>query len=62
MRILVLKVMLKNISDDFPTIAIEGNGSRDSHLGNGYAETDVMYTLNTVEVHAVCYEQRSKEE
>lgn len=54
--------MLKNISDDFATIAIEGNGSRDSHLGNGYAETDVMYTLNTVEVHAVCYEQRSEEE
>lgn len=38
-----------------PTIAIEGNGQRESHLGNGYAESDQMYTLNTVEKHAVCY-------
>ena len=37
------------------TIAIEGNGARDSHKGDGYAESDVMYTLNTVEQHAVCY-------
>lgn len=36
------------------TIAIEGNGSRESHKGDGYAESDVMYTLNTVEQHAVC--------
>ena len=34
-------------------IVLEGNGSRDSHLGNGYKESDVMYTLNTVEQHAV---------
>ena len=38
-----------------PTIAIEGNGSRDSHKGDGYSESDVMYTLNTVEQHGVCY-------
>ena len=38
-----------------PTIAIEGNGQRESHQGNGYAESDQMYTLNTVEKHAVCY-------
>lgn len=37
------------------TIAIEGNGSRDSHKGDGYSESDVMYTLNTVEQHGVCY-------
>lgn len=37
------------------TIAIEGNGSRPSHYGNGYSEEDVMYTLNSTEVHAVCY-------
>ena len=36
------------------TIAIEGNGTRDSHKGDGYSESDVMYTLNTVEQHAVC--------
>ena len=35
---------------------IEGNGSRDSHRGDGYKESDVMYTLNTVEQHAVCCE------
>ena len=32
---------------------VEGNGSRPSHHGNGYAESDVMYTLNTVDRHAV---------
>lgn len=37
------------------TIAIEGNGVRESHLGTGYAESESMYTLNTVEQHAVCY-------
>jgi DNA (cytosine-5)-methyltransferase 1 len=37
------------------TIAIEGNGSRPSHKGNGYKETDKMYTLNTTEVHGVAY-------
>lgn len=35
------------------TVAIEGNGSRPSHKGDGYSETDVMYTLNTIEHHAV---------
>ena len=36
--------------------AIEGNGSRDSHFGNGYKESEIMYSLNTVEVHGVCAE------
>lgn len=40
---------------DSPTISIEGNGSRESHLGDGYKESDVMYTLNTIEQHGVCY-------
>ena len=35
------------------TFAIEGNGSRPSHLGDGYKETEVMYTLNTIDRHAV---------
>ena len=34
---------------------IEGNGSRDSHQGNGFKESDTMYTINTVEQHAVAY-------
>lgn len=37
-------------------IALEGNGSRPSHAGNGWAESKTMYTLNTIEQHAVCYE------
>ena len=45
------------VSQDQTLIAIEGNGSRDSHKGDGYKEADVMYTLNTVEQHAVCYSQ-----
>ena len=36
-----------------PTLILEGNGSRDSHRGDGYTESDVMYTLNTVERHGV---------
>ena len=32
---------------------IEGNGSRPSHRGDGYKESDVMYTLNATEQHAV---------
>lgn len=36
-------------------IALEGNGSRPSHLGTGFSESGVMYTLNTLEKHSVCY-------
>ena len=38
-----------------PCICLEGNGSRESHQGNGYKESETMYTLNTVEQHGVCY-------
>ena len=34
---------------------IEGNGTRPSHKGDGYKESDVMYTLNTTEQHAVAF-------
>ncbi len=37
------------------TIALEGNGQRPSHRGDGYAVTDKSYTLNTTEVHGVAY-------
>lgn len=36
------------------TFALEGNGQRGSHKGCGYTDNGVMYTLNTVEIHAVC--------
>jgi DNA (cytosine-5)-methyltransferase 1 len=37
-------------------IVLEGNGSRPSHKGDGYAESDTSYTLNATERHAVCTE------
>ena len=35
--------------------ALEGNGSRPSHFGDGYSEAEISYTLNHVEQHGVCY-------
>ncbi|MBR5143652.1 MAG: DNA cytosine methyltransferase [Clostridia bacterium] len=37
------------------TIAIEGNGQRPSHRGDGYLLTDKSYTLNATEQHGVVY-------
>lgn len=34
---------------------VEGSGARPSHNGNGYRESDIMYTLNTVERHGIAY-------
>ena len=34
---------------------VEGNGSRPSHKGDGYRESDIMYTLNATEQHAVAF-------
>lgn len=39
------------------TVALEGNGQRPSHKGNGYIESDKSYTLNATEIHGVAYEQ-----
>ena len=36
-------------------VCLEGNGSRPSHQGTGWKVGGVMFTLNTTEVHAVCY-------
>ena len=38
---------------------IEGNGSRPSHRGDGYKESEIMYTLNATEHHAVAYGYRN---
>ena len=35
--------------------ALEGNGSRPSHFGDGYAESETEYTLNATEVHGIAY-------
>ncbi|MBR1811008.1 MAG: DNA cytosine methyltransferase [Clostridia bacterium] len=40
------------------TVALEGNGTRPSHKGSGYAEGDIGYTLNATEVHGVAYEEK----
>lgn len=42
-------------------VCIEGNGSRESHKGDGYRESETMYTLNTIEQHAVCVENRPQD-
>ena len=42
-------------------ICIEGNGARPSHFGTGWYEGEVMYTLNSTEVHAVAYAVRDRE-
>ena len=36
-------------------VVLEGNGSRPSHHGDGYKESETMYTLNCTENHAVSY-------
>ena len=36
-------------------VCLEGNGARPSHHGDGYKVSEVMFTLNTTEVHAVAY-------
>lgn len=36
-------------------VCIEGNGARPSHHGDGYKVGGGMYTLNSTEVHCVCY-------
>jgi len=39
------------------TYVIEGNGTRSSHNGDGYAESDVSYTLNATEQHCIAFSQ-----
>jgi DNA (cytosine-5)-methyltransferase 1 len=44
-----------NVPMVMETVALEGNGQRPSHRGDGYAVTDKSYTLNSTEVHGVAY-------
>ena len=39
--------------NNVPMVVLEGNGSRPSHRGNGYVESEVSYTLNSTEHHSV---------
>lgn len=45
----------RNQGGNVVVYALEGNGSRPSHRGDGWSETETMYTLNTVDRHAVAY-------
>lgn len=38
-------------------VAVEGNGSRPSHRGDGYGG-NISFTLNSVERHSVCYQDK----
>lgn len=40
-------------------VAIEENGTRPSHRGNGYSEDGVSFTLNATEQHAVAFAEKS---
>lgn len=40
-------------ADTTPCVALEGNGSRPSHMGDGYSTGGASFTLNTIEHHAV---------
>lgn len=46
---------LSTDSRNYVVIPLEGNGSRPSHRGNGWNESNCMFSLNTTEVHAVAY-------
>ncbi|MBO7462031.1 MAG: DNA cytosine methyltransferase [Bacteroidales bacterium] len=46
------------ILTDTDTVVLEGNGTRPSHKGDGYKESETMYTLNSTEVHGVCYDEK----
>lgn len=35
--------------------ALEGNGARPSHQGSGFSTGDVMFTLNSTEIHCIAY-------
>ena len=47
--------------DKHVVISLEGNGARPSHMGSGFSDSGVMFTLNTIEQHCVCYMRESDE-
>ena len=40
-------------------VVVEGNGARPSHKGDGYKESEIMYTLNASEQHAVAFADKA---
>ena len=49
------KERVDGTSESVNAVPIEGNGSRESHRGDGYNESDVSFTLNSVEQHGIAY-------
>ena len=49
----------KAADNEHVPIVLEGNGTRPSHKGDGYTESDTMYTLNSTEQHGVCTYQKT---
>jgi len=45
-------------SADSAIVALEGNGSRPSHKGSGISEDGTSFCLNTIERHAVAYQDK----
>ena len=41
--------------DNTDLVCLEGNGSRPTHHGDGYTQSETMYTLNGTEHHSVAY-------
>ena len=56
-------LIVENAQNETVALPIEGNGSRDSHRGNGYGKPgDPSFTLNSVEHHAVAvFENHSQD-
>ena len=46
------------VTQDQTLICIEGNGTRQSHSGDGWRESDTMYTINATEQHAIAYRKQ----
>lgn len=40
-------------------VCLEGNSARPSHHGNGFQVGGAMYTLNSTEIHGVCYNYKA---
>ena len=49
------ELVVEPVIVEHATVCLEGNGSRPSHRGDGWCESETMYTLNATEQHAVSY-------
>ena len=54
----VIVLQRKSHRGGYCIAALEGNGTRPSHIGIGINDGKKMYTLNGTEVHSVCVRSR----